>query len=182
MTPTAPPLAVLMVVASVMFGSPATAARPCRVPGGSAPRSSPEGARRGLHYLTDVRAGAHRCFDRVTFEVRPATDQGSLGYRLAYESPPIRQDGSGKPVDVRGRAFLVVRLAPVRDVDLSGSRPEPTYRGPDSVRPRGGTRIVEVRHISSFEGTVKWAIGVDTRRSFRVATLDSPTRLVVDVG
>jgi len=39
-----------------------------------------------------------------------------------------------------------------------------------------------VRHVSSFESTVKWAIGVDRRRPFRVITLRSPPRVVIDVG
>jgi hypothetical protein len=102
---------------------------------------------------------------------------------VAYESAPIREDGSGRPVSIRGDAFLVVRLSPARDTDISGAgSPRPTYRGPEAVEPRGGTRIVEVRKVSSFEGTVKWAIGVDRRRPFRVATLDSPPRVVIDVG
>jgi hypothetical protein len=129
-----------------------------------------------------VRAGAHRCFDRATFEFQ-TSGVGAPGYRVAYEAAPIREDGSGRPVPVRGKAFLVVRLSPARDSDITttdGRRS--TYQGPESVEPNGGKRIVEVRHVSSFEATVKWAIGVDRRRPFRVTTLRSPPRVVIDVG
>ena len=161
--------------------SPAVAARACRFPDDVGPRSSPQGAPRQTRFLADVRAGAHRCFDRVTFEFRPPAP-GGVGYSLRYEAEPLREDGSGRPVDAEGRAFIVVRLTPARDVEFSGGRAEPTYRGPEAISPRGGTRIVEARHISSFEGTVKWAVGVDRRRPFRVVTLADPLRVVVDVG
>ncbi len=155
------------------------ATRPCQFPDDFGSRSSsrtPE-----TRFLTDVRVGAHRCFDRVTFEFRPSPP-GGVGYRVQYEAEPLREDGSGRPVEVDGRAFIVVRLSPARDVEFSGGRPERTYRGPEAIRPRGNTRVVEVRHVSSFEGRVKWAIGVDASRPFRVTTLAGPPRVVIDVG
>lgn len=169
---------VLLWLASA---APALASRPCRFPDDVGSRSSSRSAASDTRLLTDVRAGAHRCFDRVTFEFRPSPP-GGLGYRAQYEAEPLREDGSGRPVEVDGREFIVVRLTPARDVEFSGGRPERTYRGPEALAPRGGTRIVEVRHVSSFEGTVKWAIGVDARRPFRVDTLSNPPRVVIDVG
>lgn len=134
-----------------------------------------------MRYLTGVRAAAHRCFDRAVFEFRPS-DPSAPGYEIQYEQEPVREDGSSRPVDVDGRAVLVVRLSPARDTKVSSGRPHRTYTGPESVEAPGGTRIVEVRHISSFEGTVKWAIGLDEQRPYRVTTLTSPARLVIDVG
>jgi hypothetical protein len=175
------PIAMWVVVGWLAVATPASAARPCGFPETFGPRSSSPDGPRHVRFLTDVRAGAHRCFDRATFEFRRSKASG-LGYHVEYEPAPVREDGSGRPVAIRGRAYLVVRLSPARDTDLSSGRPKPTYRGPDAVEPRGGTRIVEVRHVSSFEGTVKWAVGVDRRRPFRVTTLMSPPRLVIDVG
>ena len=170
---------VLVLLASPL---PAEAARACAFEGSIGSKSSAEDTHRGLLYLSRVRAGAHRCFDRVTFEFQAESARSGPGYEVGYEEPPIREDGSGRRAEVGGRAFLVVRLAPARDVRMSGGRPERTYRGPEAMSPPGGRHIVEVRHVSSFEGTVKWAIGLNERRRFRVITLTSPERLVVDVG
>ena len=171
-----------VVAAALTIGSPAGAARSCEFRGSFGARSSEADQKRPVRFLSDVRAGAHRCFDRATFEFQTSMVPAP-GYRVAYESAPIREDGSGRPVPVRGSAFLVVRLSPARDTDMSGpSAPRPTYGGPKVVQPRGGTRIAEVRHVSSFEGAVKWAIGVDRRRPFRVTSLRFPPRVVIDVG
>jgi hypothetical protein len=161
-------VALCVVAAALGIGSPAGAVRSCEFRGAFETRSSDPDRPRPVRFLTDVRAGAHRCFDRATFEFRMSKERAP-GYRVAYESAPIREDGSGRPVPVRGDAFLVVRLSPARDAEISDEGAlRPTYRGPDAVEPRGGTRIVEVRHVSSFEATVKWAIGLDRRRPFRV--------------
>jgi hypothetical protein len=158
-------------------------AAPCAFTGSEERKSGPPEDQTALHLLTDVRAGRHRCFDRAVFEFRQADgERGALGYEAAYRDPPFREDGSGRPVDVEGDAFVVVRFRPARDVDLSTGRPEPTYDGPASVRPRGGIRIVEVRHAGSFEGVVTWIIGLDRKRPFSVDLLAAPPRLVVDVG
>lgn len=172
----------ILTLSLVAFPLAAHAARACAFGGGFGPRSSADNPDRELLYLHSVRTGAHDCFDRVTFEFEAADDGSGPGYYVRYEAPPIREDGSGRPVEVEGRAFIVVRQTPARDVRISGSQAEPTYRGPDTVAPPGGKHIVEVRHVSSFEATVKWAIGLETRRPFRVLTLKSPTRLVIDVG
>jgi hypothetical protein len=175
-------LAVGIVATALTVGPPAGAARSCDFEGTFGTRSSDPDRRRPVRFLTGVRAGAHRCFDRATFEFR-TSEVHVPGYRIGYESAPIREDGSGRPVPVRGDAFLVVRLTPARDTRLSGAgAPRPTYRGPEAVEPRGGTRIIEVRRVSSYEGAVKWAIGVDRRRPFQVSTLRSPPRVVIDVG
>jgi hypothetical protein len=175
-------VAVCMVTTALTVGPPAGAVRSCDFRGTFGTRSSEPDRPRPVRFLTAVRAGGHRCFDRATFEFR-SSDVYAPGYRIAYESEPIREDGSGRSVAVRGDAVLVVRLSPARDTHLSGpGAPRRTYRGPEAVEPRGGTRIIEVRHVSSYEGTVKWAIGMDRRRPFRVSTLRSPARVAIDVG
>jgi hypothetical protein len=175
-------VSLCIVVAALTLGSPAGATRACEFSGTFGSRTSEPDRKRPVRFLTDVRAGAHRCFDRATFEFHTGA-VAAPGYRVEYEPAPIREDGSGRSVPVRGNAHLVVSLAPARDTDISGGgTPRRTYHGPEVVEPRGGTRIVEVRHVSSFEGSVKWAIGIDRRRPFFVTTLRSPARVVIDVG
>ena len=102
--------------------------------------------------LTDVRVGAHGCFERVTFELKPKPGEadGPVGWKAAYESAPITEDGSGRPVKVKGTAFLVVTMTASRcrsqpgsgagdlhgaDVDPSG-RQHPHPAGPPDGRLR----------------------------------------------
>src|SRR5436853_278329 len=59
--------------------------------------------------LQRVAIGHHDGFDRVVFEFR---DPGLPGYRVEYVPPPLKEDGSGDPVDVAGNAFVVVRMEP----------------------------------------------------------------------
>jgi len=146
----------------------------------TAVRSSPEDNRK-LHYLSDVRAAGHQCYDRVVFEFEPQSGTADPGYAAGYQRGPLREEGRGDPVEVEGEAVVVVRMTPARDVRLSSGHPEPTYRGPDSIRPAGARHIVEVRHVGSFEGNVTWAVGLRERRPFAVTVLESPPRLVVDV-
>lgn len=174
-------MGISVVLSWLALALPAGAARPCSFDGTERATSSEAGPPRSVRFLTGVRVGAHRCFDRVVFEFEESGGRPP-GYRLEYERPPIREDGSGRPVRVDGESFVVVRLTPARDTEISGGHTKRTYRGPDRMKVPGGTRIVEVRHVSSFEGTVKWAIGVDARRPFRAVTLTSPARVVVDVG
>lgn len=183
------PLAGLICAVSVTVTPPASpaatpegtqrASLPCPQRGDVTAKSS-TGDRAGLHYLTDVRAAGHPCHDRVVFEFQPGDHRGGPGYAADYRQPPLREDGRGRRVEVAGRHFVVVRMSPARDVRLSAGRAEPTYRGPDSIRPATARHVVEVRHVGSFEGRVTWAVGLHERRPFEVTVLDSPPRLVVD--
>jgi hypothetical protein len=41
--------------------------------------------------------------------------------------------------------------------------------------------LVEVVQAGDFEGVVTWVAGVSTDAGFKVSTLESPPRLVIDV-
>jgi len=41
--------------------------------------------------------------------------------------------------------------------------------------------IVEAKQTCDFEGVVEWALGTDRVAPFRVTTLSSPSRIVIDV-
>lgn len=130
-----------------------------------------------IAFLTGVRVAGHDGFDRVVLEF-DGPDVPS--YRVAYQEPPIRQDGSGEEVAVAGTAFLEMRLTPASGVDLSGDDYTLTYEGPDRVT--GDTAVVtEVVRTGDFEANLAWVIGLHGASPFSVTVLEEPLRLVVDI-
>lgn len=123
----------------------------------------------------DVRAGAHACFERVVFELQGT---GAFpGYRVRYEDPPLIDDPRGEPVAVAGSAFIVVTIESwMTTMEGEG------YHGPLRFTPTSVAHVKELVQLGNFEGMTTWAIGVDGKRPFQVATLDNPPRLVIDIG
>lgn len=146
--------------------------------GATTPTSAPAPAgATSTALLRDVRVAAQDGFDRVVFEF---TDQ-LPGYDVGYADGPVRQDGSGEPVDLEGDAALQVRFEPASGVDLGGATFKETYTGPDRVR--GDSKVVtEVVRIGDFEANLTWAIGADGKVPFRVDTLSNPARIIIDLG
>ena len=128
--------------------------------------------------LERVAIGRHEGYDRVVFEFR----EGVPGYRVEYVEPPLHEDGSGAPVRVAGSAFVVVRMEPASGFDLSVPEGELVYKGPRRLSGSdAGTSVVrEVVRTGDFEAVLTWAVGLSDRVDFRVRTLQSPPRLVVD--
>ncbi len=146
--------------------------------GATTPTSAPAPAgATGTALLRDVRVAAQDGFDRVVFEF---TDQ-LPGYEVSYADGPVREDGSGKVVQVEGDAALRVRFEPASGVDLGGATFKETYTGPDRVR--GDTKVVtEVVRAGDFEANLTWAIGAKGKAPFRVESLSDPARIVIDLG
>lgn len=161
--------------------STTTATAPCTFSGAVAEVEGNQDAFTRL--LTDVRAGAHGCYDRVTFEFKPQAGEapGPVAWHAAYEEPPMTEDGSGRTVTVKGAAFLVVRFS-AAGADLSQEGAPETYTGPASLESADATRVRQVRRIGDFEGVLTWVLGLDRRRPFSVTSQDNPSRVVVDVG
>lgn len=127
-------------------------------------------------HLTDVRVARHEGYDRVVFSF----DGDVPGYEIGYVEPPLLADGSGEPVDVDGGAFLRARFEPASGVDLSGPEYREVYTGPTTVT--GDTSVlIEVVRTGDFEAVLTWVAGIEERQDFRVATLTSPARVVIDV-
>jgi hypothetical protein len=154
------------LAAGAAVAVPTAASAACR-----APVVAPNDAA-GQTLLDDVRVGRHDSegFDRVVFDLSEVP-----GYRVHYVRRVI-QDGSGLPLTLRGRAFLVVRM-------------EPAVAHDDQGRPTAPLRIVrsfsqlrEVRIAGDFEGVVTYGIGLAARSDFRVFMLTGPDRLVVDLA
>jgi hypothetical protein len=131
----------------------------------------------GTALLTAVRSGVQPGYDRVVFEF---DGTGLPGVEVAYAPRPIRADGSGDEVAIEGDAVLVVRMSPAAGVDLSTSTPIITYNGPQRLQPRQAN-VIEIVRTGDFEGVLTWAIGQRARTPYRVLTLQSPSRVVIDI-
>jgi hypothetical protein len=109
----------------------------------------------------------------VTFAFR----SDAPGIDAEYVEPPITEDASGRTVDVKGSAFLSIRMEPASGVDLSSGDPQETYAGPAQLEGTGP--IVEVRRTGDFEANLTWVIGLDSMRPYRVEVADSMVRVYV---
>ena len=125
--------------------------------------------------LERVAVGHHEGYDRVVFQFR---SEGLPGYRVEYVQPPLKEDGSGNPVDVAGNAFVLVRMEPASGFDLNTGEGELVYKGPRRLPGTGVTK--EVVRTGDFEAVLSWAIGLEAKVPFRVTTAASPARLIVD--
>jgi hypothetical protein len=129
--------------------------------------------------LERVALGRHEGYDRVVFQFRNALP----GYRVAYVQPPLREDGSGNPVEIKGAAYLVVRMEPASGFDLNTGEGVMVYKGPRRLEgSAAGTSVVqELVRTGDFEAVLTWAIGLSDKVDFRVSTATSPLRLIVDL-
>jgi hypothetical protein len=129
--------------------------------------------------LTDVRASVNEGCDRVVFQFRDASPPG---YDVSYRPGPFNKGESNEPLDVEGSAYLVVRFDKASGADMTSPTATPTYTGSRAMTNLGLTHAVEVTNAEDFEGIMTWVIGLDAQRPFKVTTLSSPPRVVVDVS
>jgi hypothetical protein len=128
--------------------------------------------------VTDVRTGQHYCFDRMVVDLNGSVN----GYTVSYVDE-ISQQGSGLPIDVRGRAHLQV-TANAHASDQKGSTYNPGNRA-ELSNVTGYQTFRQVVYAGSFEGYTSLGLGVRARLPFRVLTLEnqgSGSRLIVDVA
>ena len=164
---------VAVVVLLLTVGvSPAAAHPYCGIRWGSLPKAAPVMT---TAEMVDVRAGRHRCFDRLVLDV----DGPVAGYSVRYVDQ-VRFDGSGQLVPLRGGARLeVVARVPVVHTDA-------IFLPSGELIDTAGYRTF--RHVAwagSFEGQTAIGLGVRARLPFRVFLLDGPgagSRMVVDVA
>ncbi len=122
--------------------------------------------------LVAVRAAHHATYDRVVFEF-----SGPLpGYTVRYV-PQVVQDGSGRPVPLLGQASLSVVLTPAVAHTAAGAA---SYDNRRIVT--GFPSLNEVAAAGDFEGHVSFGLGLDDVVGFRVLSLTSPSRIVIDVA
>ncbi len=123
--------------------------------------------------LRAVRAAEHPAWERTVFEFDGAEVPG---YRVEYLEPPVRQCGSGRPVQLQGEGVLQVRLTPAQAHTNTG---EPTIA--ERERRPALRNLRELEMSCDFEGQVTWVLGLRHPERFRVTELAAPARLVVDI-
>ena len=139
-----------------------------------------EGAAAGSEtaLLERIGVGRHEGYDRVVFQFK----NDLPGYRVEYVEPPLKEDGSGKPVSVDGNAIVVVRMEPASGFDLNTGEGVMVYKGPKRIEGAsvGTSAVQELVRTGDFEAVLSWAIGLSDKVDFRVTTAASPARLIVD--
>jgi hypothetical protein len=119
-------------------------------------------------YLVAVRTGRHTTFDRVVFEFRGRVP----GYAI-QDVERVTQDASGRPVPLRGRAFLHVvfrHASEMEQLPVSSPPYRMTYTGPSTITPGLGS-LLQVKAAGDFEGHLGFGIGLAERVGFRVLSL-----------
>jgi hypothetical protein len=123
--------------------------------------------------ITDVRFGTHDGYDRVVFEFQ----QGTPELTLDRATPPFTQDASGEPIAVDGERFLRLTMrGGTRQTDEGTS----SFDGPTDFDP-GLPALVDLVQGGDFERQSTWYLGLASDACVRVALLDAPPRLVIDV-
>src|SRR5947209_4332677 len=126
---------------------------------GSAHQAAPATA-----FLTGLRVQAKS----VSFDFESAPGDVAAAYQPKSR---LVESGSGAPVALAGKAYLVIHFRPAATADAEGAKLRLTYRGPRRVS--GPGPVLEVANTSDFEADLAWAIGLERHLPFRVARDDT---------
>ncbi|MFD9940290.1 hypothetical protein ACFWYW_13505 [Nonomuraea sp. NPDC059023] len=167
-------------------GTTATASPPTGAPTTGAPPASPRepaptgtaeidvdrtGGEAAIVY--GVRYATHPNFDRVVVDFK-----GEIpGYTVTWVDELV-EDGSGKPIDVQGGAYLQMVLTPA---DAHTAKGKPTWIG-GPIFQADLANVSSVVRTGDFEGRVGVGIVLDRRAAFDVTEQHRPNRLVIDVA
>ena len=125
-------------------------------------------------HLVAVRAARQEAVDRVVFEF---TEQVP-GYKVSYEKKPI-MGPSGQEVPLSENFVLQFHMQQASGFNLD--KGQPSYTGAKQVQPSGTRAVGELKQVEDFEGVLTWVAGLKAQVPFRVSTLASPPRLVIDL-
>jgi len=132
----------------------------------------------GPTVLANTAIGAHDGYDRFVLTFDEQT--GPLSWAVQVVNGQPVHFASGLEFDIEGSEFLHVVFAGVAAWMLD---PEDQYAGPNELDgvDAGTSNLVQAVLSGEFEAQVAWHIGYDQINAFRVFTLDSPSRLVIDM-
>jgi hypothetical protein len=125
--------------------------------------------------VTALRSGLHPeqgGWERLVFEFA-GNDQPPATIQYVTKAT---QCGSGQAVTTTGSDILEVAMTHAQAHDDSGKATLP-----QTMPSPGGTAITGGVSSCDFEGHVTWDFGMNGKHNFKVTTLTSPTRLVIDV-
>lgn len=124
--------------------------------------------------LVAIRAAHHPeatpKYDRVVFEFR-----GPVPLLLVEYVKQLSEDGSGKTVSLPGTAILHIQMSHAQAHDASGQVTAPINT------PLNLSNVKAVMRAGDFEGVVSYGIGLNKKAETRIITMDSPSRIVIDV-
>ena len=169
-------LTLTAALAALVVAAPAQATAPyCGITWGSVAKAGPTTLPAPRATAVAVRAGRHGCYDRLVLDVRGVTSFGT--WRAEYVRT-VTEDASGRPVALRGGAFLQISVGAGQG-----------YRSSSELVPVAGfTTFRQVASAGSFEGVTSIGLGVRARLPFRVLTTTGipgstdGVRIVVDVA
>jgi hypothetical protein len=134
--------------------------------GGSKQEAAPTNA-----LLTGVHVGG----TSVTFDFKSAPRTVKAAYQPKSR---VAESGSGAPVPLKGKAYVVIHFTPAASADIQGEKVIPTYTGPKRLS--GPGPVLETAKTSDFEADLSWAIGLERRLAMRVA--QDGSRVTVNFG
>ena len=125
-------------------------------------------------HLVAVRAARQETVDRVVFEFSDRVP----GYRVSYVKGPI-VGTSGQVVPLSENFVLEFHMQQASGFNQDTG--QPTYTGPKQIQPAGTRAVGELKQVEDFEAVLTWAAGLKAQVPFRVSTLASPPRVVIDL-
>lgn len=178
--------AVAVAVTAFALSTPAeaTTAQSCAVTWGSLVKQGPANGPVAGALVSNVRAGAQPCYDRLVIDVRGTTALTS--YRAEYVRQ-VTEDPSGRPVPLRGGAFLQIAVG-ASDHTAGGTLTYAPANRRELADVSGFSAFRQVAWAGSSEGMSSIGLGVRARLPFRVFTLAgvpgslTGTRVVIDVA
>ncbi|MEU6988939.1 hypothetical protein ABZ946_37030 [Streptomyces sp. NPDC046324] len=143
------------------------------IPAGASTERSGAAAPPSTALVVNARWGGHATFDRLVLDVR-----GAMPPVTVTPVSALHYDGSGQRVPLAGKYFLEIRLSPAAAHDESGRS---VYQGPRLLKIYLPT-LKGVALTGDFEGVVSIGAAFDTKPVYKVRTLHSPERLVLDIN
>jgi hypothetical protein len=159
--------------------APTPTATPCAVTGAGTKRGESTKSIGATALLRAVRHDPGGC-PRVVFEF----ENGVPPYKVEYRDPPFANCGSGAHADTSAwgaAAFLIFHATEASGADLGGAGFRQTYKGSKDIAATSPV-LRRIHETCDFESVLDWVIALDARHPFKVSSVGSPPRVVIDIS